>query len=368
MKKLVYIVSDIDKSLHFEWITILLRRDFDLRYILIGKRGSELEKFLRHNQIDTVVIEFAHSRFKIPAVWMTVARHLRRQRPDIVHTHLWIANLIGLSAAFMLGIKQRIFTRHHAVIHHTEFPSGRKWDSLVARLATHIIAPSANVMNILVQMEHVPGHKVHMIHHGFDLPYFEGVGTRHGLLKQKYRIPHDAFVFGVISRFVEWKGIQFILPAFEKIVDQFPNAYLVLANASGNYEPEINRMLSKVPRHSFTIVKFENDLAALYSLFDAFIHIPVDSRVEAFGQTYIESLIAGVPSIFTLSGVAAEVIRPDVDALVVDFKNTNQVYQAMTRLIQDSGLRARLIEQGKITARDFSIEKYAASLKLLYLS
>lgn len=367
--KVVYIVSDIDKSLHFEWIALPLQKNYDLLFILIGPEKSFLAEFLQRSGIRTQIIKHKRKQDLI-STWISVWRILKKERPQIVHTHLWIANVVGLTAAWLLRVPKRIFTRHHGTIHHQEFPSGLKWDRLCNFVATDIIAISENVKNILVTMDGARAEKITMIHHGFDLQYFSEVEvSRVDELRRRLNLPAGAAPkVGVISRFVAWKGIQYIIPAFEKILDRHPAAVIILANASGGYEREIRQLLERLPKSSYRLVRFEADLAALYKLFDVMVHVPVDAQAEAFGQTYVEPLIASVPSVFTLSGIAAEFVQNGQNALVVDFKNSSQIFEQLSRLISDKELQARLIENGRKSADRFAMSNYLDRLNLLYRS
>jgi glycosyltransferase involved in cell wall biosynthesis len=365
-KKLVYIVSDIDKALHFEWIAPVLNQTYQLSFIMIGAQGTALELFLRQNGIEVWVFTLRDKK-DVPKIWVKTFWRLFRIRPDIVHTHLWKANLIGLSASFFCGVKKRIFTRHHATIHYTEHPSGRRWDQVCNALATHIIAISKNVEDILVNWDHADKKKVVVVHHGFDLDYLREVPVdRVAVLQQKYGLQGKRPIVGVISRFIEWKGIQYIIPAVEKLRSSYPEVHLILANANGSYTRVITEMLSDFPAGSYTTIAFEHDLAALYRLFDVFVHVPVDENAEAFGQTYVEAPAAGIPCVFTLSGVAPEFIKPGENALVVDFRNADQVYDAIVQLLADADLRERLRINGMKALENFSIKTYLDKIMALY--
>src|SRR5204863_3109374 len=119
----------------------------------------------------------------------------------------------------LAGVEKRIYSRHHGSYHHEYFPTAIKYDRFINFLSTDIVAISENVKNILIGYEGVPEEKIHLIHHGFDLDSFRNVSEEKiELMKQKY-LPESAYpVVGVISRYIEWKGIQFIIPAFRKIL------------------------------------------------------------------------------------------------------------------------------------------------------
>jgi glycosyltransferase involved in cell wall biosynthesis len=368
LKRLVYIVSEIDKSLHFEWISPLLQRNFELSFILICRPGSEIEKFLTARGIGVTVLSYGGKR-DLVRVWFQVFLAIIRIRPQIVHTHLWIANLTGLTAAWLAGVEKRIYTRHHATIHHNKYPSGLKWDRLNNRIATHIIAISENVRRILLEMDKADAKKVRLIRHGFNFSYFQNVDDeRISRLRKKYGISSKHHpVVGVISRFIEWKGIQYAVAAFRQLRISFPEAHLILANAHGDFEPTVDQLLSELSPTSFTKIRFEQDLAALYRLFDVFVHVPVDPESEAFGQTYVEPLIIGIPSIFTKSGIAREFVIHKKNALVVEFRSADQIYEALSHLLEDQDCQRTLIVEGKKSVEAFTMERYFATLKDVYL-
>jgi len=364
-RKLIYVVSDIEKSLAFEWIANHFQSRFDLFFLLIGRSNTPLIFYLKKLQIRYALIDTSSSTIK---KWWKVFSLIRRERPDIVHAHLWQAMLLGLSTSWILGIKRRIFTRHHAAIHHYLYPSGLKWDKLCNWLATDIVAISESVKDILIQWEQANPEKTWLIHHGFDLSYFQQVDLENvSKLKLKLGLDDEKKpVVGIIARYTEWKGIQFTIKAFGKIRDKFPNAYLLLANADGDYSLEIKECLAQLPDSCYKEIIFENDLASLYKLFDVFVHVPTDRYAEAFGQTYVEALAAGIPSVFTLSGVAHEFVQDEVNAIVVNFKNVEEIASALSRILEDTMLRDKLAREGKSAVKKFELNGMLNKLEKLY--
>ena len=318
---LTYIISDIDKALAFEWVAEGLdKTKFDLSFILLNKNPDcDLEKWLKARNISVYYVHYAGKKQLFSAFWK-VRKLLKQLKTQVVHCHLFDASLIGLLAAKTLGIKKRIFTRHYATFHHEYFPRAVYYDKFINSLATDIVAISRNVQNVLLEKESVKSEKISLIHHGFKLEMFENVSQEDvEELKTKYNLQNKYPVIGVIARWTHWKGLQYIIPAFAKLLESYPNAHLVLANAKGEYVNEIKNLLSQIPQEHYTEISFEKNLSALYQTFHLYVHTPINAEVEAFGQTYIEALAAGIPSIFTLSGVASEFIEHKKNALVVDF-------------------------------------------------
>lgn len=367
--KVTYIISHINKALAFEWAAELIDKNkIELSFVLLNNSNSEIEKYLVAKGFKVKQIKYK-DKFDIPKAFLKTLFFLIKEKPQIIHTHLFDANIVGLLAAKFCGIKKRIYTRHHSSYHHDYFPNAVKYDKLCNRLSTNIVAITNNVKEILIEKECVPENKITLIHHGFKLESFINVPEQDViLLKQKYTTQNFYPVIGVISRYTEWKGIQYILPAFKKILMDHPNAKLILANATGDYSNDIKELLKDIPQKNYTEIEFENNLFALYKLFDVFVHAPINNYCEAFGQIYVEALASSIPSVFTLSGIANDFIKHEQNAMVVDHKNSESIYKAITAIISNKELSAKIIFNGKNDVqRLFPISKMISELELLYL-
>lgn len=301
-----------------------------------------------------------------PSSIIQTIRILKKLTPEVVHCHMLDANLIGLVAAKTVGVPKRIYTRHHSTFHHESHSSAVKYDKFSNWLATDIVAISQNVSKILIEKEGCNKDKIHLIHHGFDLSSFskENVSEDLGL---KYDISkNDGPVIGVVSRYMEWKGVVYIIQAFQEFLKKYPRAKLVLANAHGPYKKQIAAELKKIPKQNYVEIGFEQNLFALYQLFDIYVHTPINSEIEAFGQTYVEALAAGIPSIFTLSGIANEFIIDQENALVVPYKNSGAIEKKMKLLVEDQKLNSQLRENGRKSVQEFNLEKFIFNLEKLY--
>jgi glycosyltransferase involved in cell wall biosynthesis len=243
-----------------------------------------------------------------------------------------------------------------------------KYDKWLNKLSTNIIAISKNVRDVLVEKENVPSKKVSVINHGFDIARFASPDqSAVKVLNKKYNPNNRGPVIGVISRYIHLKGIQFIIPAFQELLNSYPDALLMLANAGGDYAKEIKMQLADLPEGSYAEIQFEKDLFSLYSCFDIITHVPVDESVEAYGQIYVEALAAGIPAVFTLSGIAREFIRDGDNALVVPFCNAEAILQAYQRILSDDSLKNQLIMNGqRDVQRLFPVQRMINELAVLY--
>lgn len=365
MINIIYIVSDINKAVFFENTALKMReRGVEISWILINSEIQELDLFLKKNGFRVANLT-ANSLLSSYSTIKSCREILIDWHADIVHCHLAMANWIGLWSSFSIGLKKRIFTRH----------SGKllRWnikDTIVDRIqnliATHIVAISKNIKDLLIE-QGVSGSKIYLIHHGFDL---ERLGS-HDLqekkrLKNMYNKQEHFPVVGVVARWLELKGIQYIIPAFKNLLINFPNAKLCLFNASekGEYAFEIMRLLKELPPNSYECVNYEANVYDLYSLFDIYIHTPINPTCEAFGQTYVESLASGIPSIFTLSGVSREFVN-DQNAWIVPYMDSDKILESMLDILQNNN--SEVIAKGKKDVISyFTLETYVEKLMDLY--
>jgi glycosyltransferase involved in cell wall biosynthesis len=365
-KKVLHIISEVEKSHHFEWITLQLKDQFDYKCVLIGKSDSHHSRFLKSQKIEFFVIEYQSKTSKFSLVTALI-KILRKEKPLIVHTHFWVASLIGIPVCWLLGVPIKILTRHHGDLHHKYFPKGVYLDTILNRLADHIITPTEGIRQLLVAKEKTSPEKITVIHHGVDLDYYARASReRVEKVRATYSIPEAFPVIGMISRFVEWKGIQYTIDAFMKLSQDYPQAHLVLANANGDYGTLLREKLSALQRSQYTEIPYENDTPALYALFDIFVHVPIDRLSESFGLTYIESLAAGRPSVFTKSGIACDFVKDEYNALVVDYRNALQIREAINRILQNRDLRERLSLNARSSAAGFSFESMGRGMVTLY--
>jgi glycosyltransferase involved in cell wall biosynthesis len=366
--KLTYIVSGIKRSVFFEITALeLAKRGYKVDYILISNLSNDFETFLDKHAFNYITIR-VKSTFFYPLYVSRIVAQIKKFKPDIVHTHLASANITGLVAARLVGIKKRIYTEHSG---NTKSGLTQKlFEAITYRNAAFAIANTNMVKQHLIRSG-FPERKTTVISYGFDLSRFQKPDPDEvKRLTEKYNNTKKYPVIGVIARPVEWKGIQYTIRAFKEILNDFPNALLCLFNYSpqekfaGTIDSLLNELL---PIGSYIKIDFENNVFDLYQLFDVFVHVPVDDDSEAFGQVYVEALAAGIPSVFTISGIAHDFIEHNRNALIVDYKNADEIYLAVRKILANADLSSRLIRKGIEDVREhFEVENYMKRLVSFY--
>jgi glycosyltransferase involved in cell wall biosynthesis len=337
-----------------------------IRIVLIGNTELEIAKQVKLRNWDLRNIA---QRGKYCSVLnlLLLALEILKFQPQTLFASGQFATIIGMLSAKMLNVPHRVFIRHHSNLHHKyKMKFGIMVDRISNRLATRIVAVSMVVKKILIENESVNQHKISLIHNGVDLMRFESdlrlpkPTSTHTLTKS------HVFNIGVISRLTEWKGVEYAATAFVKFQEEFPNSHLHIVGAFSDSYTNVKNILSVVDSDSYVLESSNYNIPLFLKGLDVFVHVPVGKDDEAFGIVYVEALASRVPSIFTQSGVLNELKSPDRYAHLVAFRNSEEIYTNLVRLIQSKHDSKDAVPKSWLN--QFSLEKMTNSYAELLLS
>jgi glycosyltransferase involved in cell wall biosynthesis len=371
--KILIITSHLKgRAIAYEWIcTKLTQSGFDVLLLHIDTNESNFEKYILKSGINYKRIHYSgKNKFSMVFTILKLVFQILKFRPSVLHTHYFDANLLGLTAAWICRVQKRIYTRHTTTQRYRYLKGTRNFEKYFNKISTQIISISDVVTGVLTKIEQVPISKIHKVHHGFDLEMFTGVEQiRIDEIRRKYSLTTTNIVVGSISRYDEWKGVEYTIDAFKEIVKEFPYAILVLANADGIRKEFIKEKLRELPERSYREIVYEDDVFALIQTFDCFVHVPIDEEIEAFGQVYIEVMASSIPMVCTLSGIAAEYIEDKKNAIVVNYKNSKEIKEGIEILIKNKDLKEVIVTYAKNSLNGkFDIDLMISKLKQIYIS
>ncbi len=184
--------------------------------------------------------------------------------------------------------------------------------------------------------------KIEIIPNAVDTRLFSP--NRKNLLETKWGISHPVILF--VGRLVEDKGVKYLLRAFSKVVEEIPDAKLVIVG-KGPEEKELKKLQESL---GLTQVYF---LGTVETRFMPNIYVGCDVLVlpsirEPFGNVVIEAMAAGRPVIGSYVGGIKDTIVHGVTGYHVQPRNNHQISKYLTRLLKDRPLRERLGENARI--------------------
>jgi len=231
-----------------------------------------------------------------------------------------------------------------------------------ARVADTVIADSMSARADLIEIAGVPPERVCVVPLGVD-PDLRPVRDEHALesVREKYALPDRYLLF--VGTIEPRKNVVRIIESFASIADRIPHD-LVIAGRKGWKYDDVFRSAHR--SHVESRVHFagriaEEDIAALYSQAEVFVW---PSLYEGFGLPVVEAMACGVPVVTSNRSSLPEVVGNA--ALLVDPLCSEEIAQAIMRVIDDAPLRGELIAKGFVRASELTWRRTASSTLLVY--
>jgi phosphatidylinositol alpha-1,6-mannosyltransferase len=193
-------------------------------------------------------------------------------------------------------------------------------------------------------LEHLPP--------GVDAQRFRPDASARAELRERYGLGERPVIL-CLSRLVPRKGQDMLIRALPPIRSRIDGAALVIVGG-GPYLPTLRRLASSLDvadQVTFTEGVAPAELPAHHAMADVFA-MPCRTRgagldVEGLGIVYLEASASGVPVVAGRSGGAPEAVQEGRTGLVVDGRSADQIADAVSRILEDPELAARMGAAGR---------------------
>lgn len=189
-----------------------------------------------------------------------------------------------------------------------------------------------------------------------------GDGAR---FRARHAIAADRPVLVHVGRIGHEKNLLFLLQAFERVVSALPSSLLVVAG-EGPARAELQRAAAALGLDGHLLwlgyLDRERELADCYRGGDAFVFT---SKTETQGLVLLEALALGVP-VVALAEMGTKDLLLERRGALVAVEDVDDFAGKCLELLRDPALRSRLSAEGPLVAADWSAERMAARLEVLY--
>ncbi|OGV39574.1 MAG: hypothetical protein A2X48_13135 [Lentisphaerae bacterium GWF2_49_21] len=306
---------------------------------LIRKRGIKVLVFPMEREISPI-------SDLLLILKMTTA--IKREKPDIVHTHSSKAGIIGRTAARLAGLAKIAHTPHVFPFEMAVGGFKRKFylflERIAAKWTTLLIAVSEAEKAVALEYGLFNDKNTLVNTNGIDpgLWPMADAGER-GKLREQFGIPKDVFVVGMVGRFMPQKGHRILIEASEILLKKNNNIHFVLVG-DGELKNEIRDMtvLNKT-EENFHFFEQTDKIAPYYAMFDCLV---LPSLWEGCPFTVMEAMAMRIPVIASSVGGVKEIVEDKVSGLLVPPADTGSLARAIEKLCEDRKLCERLGEKG----------------------
>ncbi len=326
----------------------------------VSSDRKELKRIARKYGVKNHHVDMTRkiSPFKdLVSVWYLYL-FLRRQKPEMVHSHTPKAGIVGMMAGWLAGVPYRFHTvaglpLMEAVGMRRKLLNGV--ERLTYRFATNVYPNSFELHNVILREQFCVSDKLKVLgqgsSNGIDTSFFgrdQISGEKLSKLRSKLGILPEDFVYIFVGRLVGDKGINELVCAFKNLNDKNTGRNLKLLLV-GNLEKALDPLKKETTKeieanHDILTVGFKDDVRPYFAISDALVF---PSYREGFPNVVLQSLAMEVPAIVTNISGCSEIITQEHNGIIVPVKDESALQQAMERLLIEPLLYAHLKETSR---------------------
>jgi glycosyltransferase involved in cell wall biosynthesis len=258
-------------------------------------------------------------------------RLLKANSPDLIQTWLYHADLLGLIAGKMAGIKRIVWGLRCS---NMEFKNYRLLTRITVRLCRwlSIFVDAIIVNSIEGQHFHVrlgyQKKKMIYIPNGFDLEHFKPDEEARDWLRHELSLPRESVLVGLIARFDPMKDQANFLKAASLLPPSGENIFFIMVGKEidNNNKQLLAMMPDKIKDH-VRLLGIRHDIPRVTAGLD--IAISASAYGEGFSNIIGEAMACGVPCVVTDVGASASILGScgmvvppkDPEALAIGIQN-----------------------------------------------
>ncbi len=318
----------------------------------ISSDDSKLAKVGEKEAIRVIPVEMTRkiTPLKDLAALIALWRIFKKEKPFIVHSHTPKAGTLGMMAAKLARVPHRLHTVAGLPLVEAKGFKRRllnmvEW--ITYSCSTMIYPNSIGLKKIILDHSFTRPEKLKVIGHGssngIDTSYFDpqlNDVSELAQLRNRLKISCDDFVFVFVGRIVGDKGINELIVAFRKILEEYQNVQLLLV---GNLEKELDPLMPETEEFIRTSDKIKwdgwvDDVRPYFGISDC---LAFPSYREGFPNVVMQAGAMELYSIVTDINGCNEIIEEGINGTIVTPKDPTALYVAMKQVLIDRDKLAR---------------------------
>ena len=341
-KSLLLLIDNIDRT------------KFEISVICLRGTGIFTEE-LKIRNIPVFIFNIKKKPFSIFNVYITI----KRIKPDIIQSFLFISNIIGRIVGKLAGVKVIISSQRSV-------DKWRRWyhwkiDRLTSKFTTLIISNSFSGKRVLVEKGKIKSKKIIVIPNGV-----KSNQKRKPYLKREIGFDVEETVIGTVGNLREVKDHKTFIKVASEISRKFQNIKFLIAG-KGPLERELKKIaeLSGLKK-KIVFVGFIKEIEKVYSAIDIFV---LTSFWEGCPLSILEAMSFGIPVVSFSVGDVPYIIQNGKDGFFVKDRDFTELIEKIKLLLKNETLRDKIGKNAKEKIRrEFTVEKMVKRYTDIYLN
>ena len=321
--------------------------------------GSAVRK-LQRSGFEVTLIDEPDDAAAVAAL----ATYLGRVRPDVVHTHMYRADIVGTKA--VLAMTSGGYPRPFLVstVHSSRVRSADDRETLrcLTPEIDQLIAVSKSIVAKIADER--PGlAPVRLIYNGVDLTRYDHQAPN-SELRDTFGVEPGSKVVGVVARLEPEKGHQTLIDAWPHVLRSVPDAYLMVVGEGSMRDALEMRAGANRVAHRVVFTGRRDDIPAVTASFDVAV---LPSHREAQGLSILEAMALSRPVVASDVGGIPEMIEDGVTGVLVEHDRPEALAEAIVRLLTNDAYAEKIAKAGHDLVHDrFCIELMVRAVEEIY--
>lgn len=358
MKKKLIRVTTIPLSLKklLEGQLAYMADYFDV--IAVSSEPENLEKLGKKEGVKTYSLELTRkiTIYKDLKAVFNFYKFLKKEKPFIVHSHTPKAGLVSMLASKLAGVPNRLHTvAGLPLLEATGFKrkilNVVEW--LTYKCATKVYPNSFELQKIIIKEKLAPKNKLKVIgfgsSNGINLDHFNPTNFTKDEIenkKEQLGIKKEDFVYIFVGRIVNDKGINELVESFKEINKKHKTTKLLLVGPFENDLDPISEKNQKEINQNKNIIEvgYVEDVRPYFLVANVLVF---PSYREGFPNAVMQAGAMGLPSIVSNINGCNEIIKNNINGLIIPTKNKIVLQKYMEKLLLERSLYQELQENAR---------------------
>lgn len=296
---------------------------------------------------------------------------MKREKPDIVHTHTAKAGTLGRLAAICARVPVKVHTFHGHVFDGYFSPMKARIflfiERLLACFTDRVIVVSELVKHEIVdRLKVTNSSKCVVVPLGFELDRFLACEGHRGLFRKELGVAPDTLLVGIVGRLVPIKNHAIFLKAAKIILYKSADKNIKFV-IIGDGECAIE-LKKEAERQGFEdkviFTGWKRDLVSVYADLDI---VALTSLNEGTPVSIIEAMACAKPVVATDVGGVGDVVTDGRSGFLVKSNDADGLADRLIELLADKGKRERFGLCGRESVRTkYSKSRLVEDIEKLY--
>ena len=288
---------------------------------------------------------------------------------DVIHAHDWLVAYAAktLKNSYDLPLVSTIHATEagrNGGIHDEvqRYINDTEW--MLTYESSEVIVNSKFMKNDLQRLFGLPYEKINVVANGINSTAYSGVEKDYDFRRQ-YAADNEKIIL-FMGRLVYEKGVQHLISAMPKILENYHDAKLVIAGKGGMLD-ELKAQVEAMglgQKVYFTGYLNAKQVSKMYKCADISVF---PSTYEPFGIVALEAMLAGVPTVVSDVGGLNEIVEHGVDGMKSYAGNPNSLADSILELLFNPQLCESISKKAKTKVKnEYSWTKIAQDTHFIY--